>query len=545
MENIVTISLAENFTFQIEESAAESLQEYLSSLQERLGATPEGKEVFCSLEERIVELFSELAPDKTPITTAIVQRVISILGSPEQICEDENTSTQKKPKAATASNYRTRLYRDGDQRLLGGVCSGIAARLNMSVWLIRLLFIGFTFFYGITFLIYIVLWLAVPKARTPLQKMELHQEPITFMNLEDRIRQEYQRMKENQQGERHGIVNVFSSLAMLIGTLGLAILKYSIYIVGFLLIFGGITLAFTFIYGLAIDWPSAWYLNSYYNSPTFFNTVRVIDSGIFPTLLFVFLLLLLPLLMILLGLFCIVRKSALIKFALAGLAIWIVVVIGLGLYFAFSFVNTSEIYSREAELPLNLHVQDTLVIAPIEGQTKRLVYKNAMPLNLFRRDRNIEELQKLTAVELRVKPSDTEYGYISIEKSAQGRDELVCEVLLDELRYAPKIAAKRVEMPAFYELEKTHKEAGAWLHVKATIHVPRGCYVKVDKDLPWQYIGWEDYGTSKTKRLARKIWYNSGTEFVVRENEPFDSLIEDFDIKIEMWNVDSVKLKEE
>ena len=68
---------------------------------------------------------------------------------------------------------RRRLYRDADSRVLGGVCSGMGAYFNIDVVIFRILFVLSVFMGGAGVLIYIILWIVVPKAKTTAQKLEM------------------------------------------------------------------------------------------------------------------------------------------------------------------------------------------------------------------------------------------------------------------------------------------------------------------------------------------------------------------------------------
>jgi phage shock protein C len=76
-----------------------------------------------------------------------------------------------------------RLYRDSDNRILGGVCSGLGAYWNVDPILLRILFIFLFFGIGTGFLLYLILWIAIPKAVTLTEKMEMRGEPITAENI--------------------------------------------------------------------------------------------------------------------------------------------------------------------------------------------------------------------------------------------------------------------------------------------------------------------------------------------------------------------------
>ena len=91
-----------------------------------------------------------------------IDQIIRIMGSPDVII-DEDTDKSTEP-------IKRKLYRDTDESVLGGVASGIAAYFDISVVWIRIAFVLLAFFYGVTILAYIILWIATPAAVTARQK---------------------------------------------------------------------------------------------------------------------------------------------------------------------------------------------------------------------------------------------------------------------------------------------------------------------------------------------------------------------------------------
>lgn len=155
----------------IEESSYELLQQYIESLRQYF-ATEEGKdEIINDIESRISELFQErLKAGSTCITDDDVNAIIKNMGRPQDFEEAESGETAGE-KGAGSKKERTesffqgdwtrkgkRLYRDENNKILGGVCSGIAAYFGIDPVIVRVLFI----ISGIGFLAYILLWMFVP-----------------------------------------------------------------------------------------------------------------------------------------------------------------------------------------------------------------------------------------------------------------------------------------------------------------------------------------------------------------------------------------------
>jgi phage shock protein PspC (stress-responsive transcriptional regulator) len=175
MKKVININF-QGTVVPIEESSYELLQQYIESLR-RYFANEEGKdEIINDIESRISELFQErLKGGSTCITDDDVNAIINNMGRPQDFEDEESGDQKSKAKSDDDKsdnrdqksenffqgdwNFKgKRLYRDENHKILGGVCSGIAAYLGIDPVFVRILFIVS----GIGFLAYILLWIFVP-----------------------------------------------------------------------------------------------------------------------------------------------------------------------------------------------------------------------------------------------------------------------------------------------------------------------------------------------------------------------------------------------
>ena len=141
----------------------------------------------------MAELFrARLAAYKQVITIEDVRQVIAILGTPEDISDNEGPSARDK---FSSPGYH-RMYRDPDHRIIGGVCSGMAAYWNIDPLIVRIIFIVLAFA-GIGILLYLILYIAIPEAKTTAQKIEMHGEPVNIHNIKDSVKEEFNRVRKN------------------------------------------------------------------------------------------------------------------------------------------------------------------------------------------------------------------------------------------------------------------------------------------------------------------------------------------------------------
>jgi phage shock protein PspC (stress-responsive transcriptional regulator) len=190
MKKVININF-QGRVIPIEETAYDMLNQYVESLRVFF-ANEEGRdEIINDIEGRIAELFGEiLKKGSTCITDVDVNTIINSMGRPQDFeAEEASVHSQLAGERTYTSGSqsttepRGRLYRNENDKMLGGVCSGIANYLRVDPTIVRILFAVITFGgFGLGFLIYILLWIIVPsKALVASLKKRLYRNP------EDRV----------------------------------------------------------------------------------------------------------------------------------------------------------------------------------------------------------------------------------------------------------------------------------------------------------------------------------------------------------------------
>lgn len=192
MKITVSINLG-GYSFNIDEDAYSELKRYLKNLEIHFAGEESSSEILSDIETRMAELFrTRLTSYKQVINIEDVNQVISVLGKPEDISDNEGTTARDK----FASPGYHRMYRDPDHRVIGGVCAGIAAYWNIDLWIVRLIFLCLAMM-GVGFLIYLILYIVLPEAKTTAQKIEMKGEPVNIHNIKDSVKKEFDTVRKN------------------------------------------------------------------------------------------------------------------------------------------------------------------------------------------------------------------------------------------------------------------------------------------------------------------------------------------------------------
>lgn len=204
MNKIISINL-KGIVFQVEEEAFEQLKKYLEVLNRHFANEESRSEIIDDIESRIAEMMQQKLQTKAAITAADVEEIIAIMGSPadfgiDEAEEEEQTENQQKttdynvpPQDAAAK----RFMRDTESGIFGGVCAGAGHYFGVEPLWIRLGFLFLFFVLGTGFLFYLILWVIIPEAKTPTERLQMKGEPVNIDTIGKTVKEEYERVKNN------------------------------------------------------------------------------------------------------------------------------------------------------------------------------------------------------------------------------------------------------------------------------------------------------------------------------------------------------------
>ena len=199
MKETIQLSIG-GYAFTLEKDAAQEAEKYISGLEEHYLPQNGGKEIMEGIEERMAELLVDKCNNGDVVKLEHIQAVIDIIGKPESIeADDPEPAPGEMPKG------KKKLFRDMEDKRLGGVCSGLAAYFGVDVTWIRAGFVVATLimlFTGwiseswsmIVPIIYCILWIAMPAARTPQDRWAMKGESGTADEIRRNVQQGIQEM---------------------------------------------------------------------------------------------------------------------------------------------------------------------------------------------------------------------------------------------------------------------------------------------------------------------------------------------------------------
>jgi phage shock protein PspC (stress-responsive transcriptional regulator) len=188
MNKIININLAGRL-IPIDESAYDLLRDYLNRLKDFFSREKGGDEIVRDMEDRMGELFQDqLKKGKPCIMSEDIHQMIAIMGSPEQIEHEtgEEDTNRKQGSSNTDSRdqafFNTKgkhLTRSAKEKMIGGVCGGLATYLNIDPTIIRVALIIFTTAWGLGIVVYLLLWALLPVSdvETPVIRRRLYRNP--------------------------------------------------------------------------------------------------------------------------------------------------------------------------------------------------------------------------------------------------------------------------------------------------------------------------------------------------------------------------------
>jgi phage shock protein PspC (stress-responsive transcriptional regulator) len=482
MNKTISINLGGMF-FHIDEDAYQKLSRYFDAVKRSL--SPDGREeIMKDIESRIAELFQERIQNEKQVVSLIeIDAVIGIMGQPEDYKIDE--------EAAQSIDYSIpskakKLYRDKENSIIGGVASGFGHYLNIDPVWIRLLFViivvaGF----GSPILIYLILLVIIPVAKTTSQKLEMKGEPITISNIERKVKEgiddiaekfnkiDSQKFTENT---RQGIHKTSTSIGKLFTTLfglftkiigGIIVLFSSIALIGF-------CVASVFMI-FSANMPDNFILN-HIKTPIGLETPIWIQ-GILMLLVFG-----IPFFFILLlGLKLLVNHmksiGAIAKYTL--LATWIIalgIAISLGINEASQLAFEGKSVQKQ-ELIIN--PTDTLLI---KFKNNDFYSKNVFHETDFRitQDEKNKEIIYSNNVSIEIMETESSIAYLQVEKLAKGKSADDARKRAEKIKYGFKIDENVLQLDNYLIAAVEDQYRGQ--EIALYLYLPKGTHFKTDKN---------------------------------------------------------------
>ena len=197
MNDIKNINLG-GFPFAIDIDAAHALEDYLDAIESHFRHANGSKEIVNDIEARIAEIFKERPKSLEIISIRDVNEAIAVMGTPEDFgaeIEDED-SYDHIPKSEWV--FGKKLLRDPEDKILGGVCSGVSAYIGVDdpIW-VRLGMAGLILGMGIGFGLYIILWIIMPEAETPSDRLAMRGEDINVDNISKEMERGFENFTES------------------------------------------------------------------------------------------------------------------------------------------------------------------------------------------------------------------------------------------------------------------------------------------------------------------------------------------------------------
>lgn len=243
MKKTLTINLG-GTVYHIDDDAYNLLDNYLNNLRYHFRKEEGADEIVRDMETRIAELFDEyIRTGLQVITVEQVEAVIARMGNPEDLNTDDDEEKKETEQHAYSNGPARRLFRNPDDRVLGGVLSGLSAYFGWDVTLIRIgaLVLG-CFVHGLI-LAYLIAWIIIPLAKTATEKLQMRGEPINMENIGRTVTEGFDKVNDYVHSEKP---------RSFLRQLGNAIVKIAGFIIKFILVLLAICLTPVLLAGLVV-----------------------------------------------------------------------------------------------------------------------------------------------------------------------------------------------------------------------------------------------------------------------------------------------------
>lgn len=549
MNKTININLA-GIIFHVDEEAYQVLTDYLKKLKAQFSRQEGAEEILMDVEARIAELFTErLAETRQVIDMKDVNAVIETMGQPEDYAEGDEEEPYTDHRTQREYTGPRRLYRDTDENILGGVCSGLAAYFSIDPIWIRLAFVALVLLGSTGFWLYIILWIVIPEAKTTAQKLQMRGEKINLSNIEKSVKEELKSVGRNMDklgkderirrgGNRiaQAIEDIVGAVLNIVG----AVLKVVFKILGVILLFGGILFLVVLFsalagYGVEVNGDAIGF-GTLYN-----YGMALFPSGYGPTYLWVAISLtaigpiigLVALGSRILFNFKLHSKPAT---AFAGLA----TLAGLVMFLVLGFATAAEFKVNESErtdFAIENASKDVAIVIAASDKEFNMKYNTPWYAD--------EEQITIGDIDFDVRRTSETEPYIEIVRESNGRSRSRASELIEDIRFDVVQDSQTIFIDKYLTVPLKDKFRGQ--EVNVILYLPEGFSVYLDRSIKYIINDIKNVTNTYDRYMVDHVWMMTSKGLACADcvDMPDDNRSIDHDEWKEQWIDDAREMEEE
>ena len=510
MKKTLTVNLG-GLVFNIDDNAFVILRNYLDTIKGYFDTSEGRDEIMTDIESRIAEMLQEkMHGGKEVVNATDINEVITVMGQPEDYItedmDDEPIRSSSQSQGQQNTNYQNntgtrRLFRDTESSVVGGVCSGTGYYFGIEPIWIRLAFVLAVIFAGTGLLFYIILWIIIPEARTPSEKLAMRGEPVTFDNIGKTVEEELKNVKKklnNLDGNHSASIQEGASRA---GGFILSVFKFAIKaigkLLGFIFIILGIIVLISVFFGTLIP------INvMFLDSMEFTNLVFVTGSDFWLTIVGGSLLIGIPFLALIMAGFILLFNARMPKYTgmvmaigwVIGLILTIIATVGTGFDFSKeSSVSTVSTLVTESDT-LYFEILDSKNLVPRSNSNNRI--------HDFFETRNGELITN--GVNVDVVMTKSTLPEIEIIKTARGNSYDKADERADQLEFSVLNDSNIIKLDPYLTISQNDKWRDQ--EVKVVLYLPLGKTIFIPKSYKYLLDDVKNYHDTYDARMVEQYW---------------------------------------
>jgi phage shock protein PspC (stress-responsive transcriptional regulator) len=484
MNKTVNINLG-GLVFHIDEDAYKKLTHYFEAIKHSLSNTSGQDEIIKDIEIRISELISEKhTSDKQVISLREVEEIISIMGQPEDYRIEGDEPINAEP-IYTNNKITKKLYRDEENAAIGGVLAGLGHYFGIDKAILRVILLIMVFAGGTGVVAYIILWIAMPAAKTTSEKLEMRGEPVTISNIEKKVREEidtlseklkstdFDKMKQEMKSNGEKFKNNFGEIIR-------SVLNIFAKVIGALMILCSLGVLVVFLIGVLAfgttnfpDFPfhSFVELGNFTDYPVWFFGLLFYLAVSIPSVF-----------VLLLGIKIIAPNSksigSIAKYLL--LAIWIIaigILISIGVKQASEYAYDGRVFEKQT---INLNPKDTLYIKFKNNDYYSNDINDYADFKVTKDSLN-QDVVYSNSISFQIEKTDENLPFIKINKEAQGNSFENANTRAGKIKYGFKIIGNQLVLDNYLITELKDKYRDQKVEIK--LYLPKGVLFKVNSSV--------------------------------------------------------------